>query len=221
MKAPSNLPGPNAFTVANTPDAGAAAAATRRRGRRGYTSVEVLVAMTLFAIGAAGVIGMMRATMQGNADARRFDIATSIANEWLGRLRRDSMTWTQPNAAINTSNIATTTIWLNNVASLPTPLPAGANWILPPTPTPQFGGSPSFDAIGRELTAAEAPFFCVNYRLDWLLVNSTIRAEVRVFWPRYESAAPASCTPAIADAATAPADYHFVYATSTIRRNAN
>jgi type II secretory pathway pseudopilin PulG len=213
MRTLSKIPRPNARAPRD--------ASSRRRSRRGYTSVEVLVAMTLFAIGAAGVVGMLRATMQGNADARRFDIATSIANEWLGRLRRDSMTWTEPNAAINTSNILTSTVWLRNTATLATPLPDGANWMVPAIPVPQFGGSPSFDAIGRELTAADPPFFCVNYRLDWLLVNSTIRAEVRVFWPRYEAAAPASCAPAIADDAAARQSFHFVYATSTIRRNAN
>ena len=34
------------------------------------------MAMTLFAIGAAGVIGMQRVTIQGGEDARRFDMAT-------------------------------------------------------------------------------------------------------------------------------------------------
>jgi type II secretory pathway pseudopilin PulG len=200
---------------------GTGARSSRQRGRRGYTSVEVLVAMTLFAIGAAGVVGMLRATMQGNADARRFDVATSIANEWLGRLRRDSMTWTQPNATINTSNIATTTIWLKDMppVPLPSPLGTGLNWTRPMTTAP--GGSASFDAIGRELGVADPPFFCVNYRLDWLMLDTTIRAEVRVFWPRYEAAAPASCDPAVADAANARQDLHFVYATSAIRRNAN
>jgi prepilin-type N-terminal cleavage/methylation domain-containing protein len=193
---------------------------TKRFAKRGYTAVEVLVALTLFAVGAAGVIGMLRATLQGNSDARRFDLGTSIANEWLGRLRRDSMQWTQPNTAIDTSNIATTTLWLKDVTTQPTPLPTNVGWILPATPTPQFGGSPAFDAIGRELAAGDPPFFCVNYRLDWLLLNSTIRAEVRVFWPRYEQAAPASCDPAVANVANASELFHFVYATSTIRRNA-
>jgi len=91
---------------------GSADARSRSLGsRRGYTVVEVLSAMTLFAIGAAGVIGMQRVTIQGGADARNFDIATNIAREWQHRLQRDSLAWTEPNSLVTTSNIDNT-LWL-------------------------------------------------------------------------------------------------------------
>ena len=57
--------------------------AVSRRGprahARGYTAVEVLMAMTLFAIGAAGVISMQKVTMQGGEDARRTSSCRSVA----------------------------------------------------------------------------------------------------------------------------------------------
>ena len=196
----------------------------RASRRRGYTAVEVLVALTLFSIGAAGVIGMLRATAQGNADARRFDIATSLANEWCARLRRDSMGWTQPNPANPASNLTTTTVWLKDATSLSPVLPgtlaANVSWIMPPTPAPFYGSSPAFDVLGRELGSNNPPFFCVNYRLDMVQLDATIRAEVRVFWPRFEQNPPATCDVAVANALNAPQLYHFVYATTLVRRNA-
>ncbi len=194
----------------------------RRTLSRGYTSVEVLMAMTLFSIGAAGVIGMQRVAIQGNADARRSDVGAGISAEWLSRLRRDSMMWTQPNASIPTSNHASATIWLADTATLATPAPASAGWLLPRQPAgPFIGSSYAFDILGREVAPGSAEtFYCVNYRLDWLVALTTIRAEVRVFWPRFEQAAPASCAPDVADATNSSQTYHFMYATTTLRRNA-
>src|SRR5271165_2005192 len=65
--------------------------------RRGYTAVEVLMAMTVMTIGAAAVMSMQKASVQGNLDARETDVANSIARMWVERLQRDAMQWTQPN----------------------------------------------------------------------------------------------------------------------------
>src|SRR5207237_490176 len=87
-----------------------------RSTKRGYTAVEVMAAMTLFAIGAAGVISMQKVTIQGGQDARRLDIATNIAHEWVARLQRDSMNWTQPSSKNrDVTNVYTQTKWLTNV----------------------------------------------------------------------------------------------------------
>src|SRR4029078_5845168 len=72
--------------------------------QRWYTAVEVLSALTLLAIGAAGVIGMQRVTLQGSEDARRFDVGGVLAKEWWPRLQRDSTHWTQPNATVQDVN---------------------------------------------------------------------------------------------------------------------
>ncbi|AKU99419.1 hypothetical protein AKJ09_06083 [Labilithrix luteola] len=199
----------------------------RRRARRdGYTAVEVLVAMTLFAIGAAGVIGMQKVSIQGNTDARRFDIATAIGNQWMGRLQRDAMTWTKPDSADPNSNLTTNTTWLRFASALPTPLGANVGWQQPPAPPNNyFGQSYAFDVLGRELPEGSKDiFFCVNYRLDFLdpvnnPTTSPIRAEVRVFWPRFEQGPPTDCSVATAGALTTQ-QAHFLYLTSIVRRNA-
>ena len=205
-----------------------------RRNQWGYTAIEVLVAMTLFAIGAAGVISMQRVAVQGNADARRADIATGIAGEWLARLRRDSMSWTAPNTITQVDNRNANTIWLGDteVTLLAgPPLPPNIGWRQPIVPGVLFGNANTFDVLGREVPQGSAQrFFCVNYRLDWLgqrldpvtglTQGNTIRAEVRVFWPRIEQSPAGTCGPGDANVPNAQELYHFVYATTTLRRNA-
>lgn len=197
-----------------------AARARRTRGRHsaGYTAVEVLTAMTLFAIGAAGVVGMQRTTIQGGTDARRFDQATNIAREWESRLQRDGMFWTEPNAEVLTSNLSTTR-WL---AATPT----GTTWVTPATTG--LGLSGAFDILGRDVPSNDAEtFFCVQYRLNWIADPGTppkptgiIRAEVRVFWSRLELG-PARCNAPNPSPDVAAADnaYHFVYLTTAVRGN--
>jgi prepilin-type N-terminal cleavage/methylation domain-containing protein len=197
--------------------------------RRGYTAVEVLTAMTLFAIGAAGVISMQRVTVQGGADARRFDVASSITHEWLARLQRDSMSWTEPNTAFpNNNNILTRTKWLKQYASC-------SGWCKPPIPNSpdHVAASPAFDIFGRDLPA-DAPTeheFCVQYRMSWitdppappapLKPGTLMRAEVRVYWSKLDYKRIDNCNsppwdPSAPDATT---HYHFVYAATAIRQN--
>jgi prepilin-type N-terminal cleavage/methylation domain-containing protein len=152
---------------------------TTRKSRRGYTAVEVLIAITLFAVGAAGVIGMMKVTIQGGSDARRFDIATNIANEWVGRLQRDATFWTLPNATNPTLGLGSTkgeigaTTWLKDVLGSTCDafqnsgaycIPGGAI----PTGANVGGTSSAFDIVGRDVNATDEHFFCVQYRLSWI-----------------------------------------------------
>src|SRR5271154_1609339 len=75
-----------------------------RTAPRGYTAVEVLMAMTVMTIGAAAVMSMQKTSIQGNLDARKTDMANSIARMWVERLERDAMQWTLPSAQNPTGN---------------------------------------------------------------------------------------------------------------------
>lgn len=203
----------------------------RRRPRtnaRGYTSVEVLIAMTLFAIGAAGVIGMQRATIQGGEDARRFDMATNIANEWLSRLQRDSTFWTMPNADNPSTMNLNQTKWLTNVDTCGTTF---CN--IPMPPAPADGLSPAFDQFGRDLPAGTTnAFYCVQYRLQWiappgvgpsylppLRLTGLMRAEVRVYWNSLEQAPIGDCNAPPPEVIPAASTFRMVYAATAIREN--
>ena len=201
-----------------------------RANARGYTSVEVLIAMTLLAIGAAGVIGMQRVTIQGGEDARRFDMATNIANEWITRLQKDAAFWrTQPDLTqLDTMGFNSTT-WLKNIDGCANkfctiPMPAGA---------PE-GLSPAFDVFGRDLPSGitTEAYFCVQYRLTWiaspgpspynrpLRPSALMRAEVRVYWNRLEKDPIGTCASPPAETIPAVSPFHTVYAATSLREGA-
>lgn len=210
-----------------------------RRRSRGYTAVEVMMALTLFGIGAAAVMSMQRAAVQGNLDARKMDMANTIAREWCERLRRDAAVWTLPSAANPTANTN-----YGNAKLLATYLSYGStgaitNWSFPDVlvknATVPDGLSPAFDILGRDLLPANASVaqFCVNVRLNWLdqpvsgsapqPIQQLIRAEVRVLWPRLLLNGPVAlwCSTSV-DPNTLtnlPSTYHYVYAATAVRQN--
>jgi hypothetical protein len=136
------------------------------------------MAMTVMAIGGAAVITMQKTSVTGNLDARKADVANSIARTWVERLQRESMSWTQPgnlaNANVLNSVVATSGAWF---------LPVQDMGSVPET------ASPGFDILGRDLALTDLPNadFCVNVRLTWLTVppaaQDLMRADVRVIWP--------------------------------------
>jgi prepilin-type N-terminal cleavage/methylation domain-containing protein len=159
---------------------------------RGYTAVEVLIAMTVMAIGAAAVMTMQKASMQGNLDARKMDVATAIAHTWEERLQRDAMAWTQPGPHSPSGNN------MSNAAILAEGWAVAGNWFVPDKYMAQSAAagtsndSYGFDILGRDLSQANlgGAVFCVAVRLTQLLpqtaaaVPQLIRADVRVLWRR-------------------------------------
>jgi prepilin-type N-terminal cleavage/methylation domain-containing protein len=194
-----------------------------KRGRsacnrpRGYTAVEVLMAMTVMAIGASAVMSMQKASVQGNLDARKVDVANSIARTWVERLQRDSMQWTAPGPTTGpNSNLATAAVISNGITGV-------GNWVFPDqyiAATPPF--SPAFDILGRDLAVADLgnAVFCANVRLTWLTTNELARADVRVLWPRgITNSAPSGwCKSALGNRPD-PLVYHSIYVTTALRGN--
>jgi prepilin-type N-terminal cleavage/methylation domain-containing protein len=214
-----------------------APAPERRSGARarGFSAVEVLMAMTVMAIGAAAVMSMQKASVQGDLDARKTDMANSIARTWVERLQKDAMAWTLPSAANSSgNNFANAPLLANHV---------NGNWFLPVDEmgaTPEVM-SPGFDILGRDLIQANLPQaqFCANVRLTWLVPQSLpgepglIRADVRVLWPRALYNSPVGgtgagfCIDAVASQANPDVytlgqqpTYHAIYLTTTIKENA-
>jgi prepilin-type N-terminal cleavage/methylation domain-containing protein len=217
--------------------------ANARRGRgswraRGYTAIEVLMAMTVMAIGGAAVITMQKTSVTANLDARRADVANAVARTWVERLRRDAMSWTLPGPAGLGNNFGNTLI-LKNIGNVP-----GA-WFLPDAMdlTVPETMSPAFDMVGRDLPRAQlaSADFCVNVRLTWLTNTALppngdlIRADVRVLWPiGIINSRPGFCNAATAalndpnldkggvsdpNADPAAPIFHALYVTTSIKEN--
>jgi Prokaryotic N-terminal methylation motif len=193
---------------------------------RGYTAVEVMLAMTVLMIGSAGVMTMQKVAVQSNLDARKLDVANSIAHDWLDRLTTDATQWTLPsNSVVGASNLPNTT-WLSQ--------PWGT-WFLPAVPgaPPAEGLSPAFDILGRDLSGADMAntVFCTHVRLDLIgqdaqLNPSMLRATVIVFWPKQlvqsEPVAGGNCASyfdVAADEAANPGSWHIIYASTAVRKN--
>jgi prepilin-type N-terminal cleavage/methylation domain-containing protein len=209
----------NVFTSSRLPQSA--------RTSRGYTAIEVMLAMTVLLIGSAGVMSMQKASIQGNLDARKLDIANSIAHDWLERLTTDAMEWTLPAMNVNGANNFVNTTWLqtgwNNqgVFFLPT---------LPSSQAAAEGMSPAFDILGRDLASAN-PVFCVHVNIVQIAQDAQanpnlLRATVLVFWPKQlvqSGAVPSNFCGSYFDVASAeaanPGTWHMVYASTAIRKN--
>jgi prepilin-type N-terminal cleavage/methylation domain-containing protein len=196
---------------------------TRRRAR-GYTAVELLMAISIFAIGVAGIIAMQKVMVNANQHAKNLSIATHIAQATLDQLATDAVTWNHPSPSNMTSDLDAETAWLGNVNANPNV------WIRPAyNATRAFGAG--FDALGDPLpdTASADAVFCTHVRFSWLYPqtagNGLIRAEVRVFWLREGMGGTANGQP-LCDPSTDPAliensgdRYHFVYQATAIKEN--
>ena len=196
--------------------------------RRGYTIVELMIAISVMAIGITGIISMQKVTLVANQHAKNLSIATQIASAWLDALSADALQWNNPGRTSNSTDLPQTR-WLNNVND---------TWFRPAyDATLAFG--PAFDALGNPVdesaVSAGRAVYCTHLRLSWLFPetgnlfgmpvngNGLIRAEVRVFWLREggPGAAGVACaaSTAPADISPAVATYHFVYQTGGIRQN--
>jgi prepilin-type N-terminal cleavage/methylation domain-containing protein len=207
-------------------------AGVRPRAAAGYTAVEVLIAMTVMAVGAAAVMTMQKASIQGNLDARKLDVANNIARMWEERLQADAMAWTQPNAnAATTTNIASGALVADGLGNHP------GTWFLP---ADYAGNTPPesyvFDILGRDLQVGNigSAIYCVAIRLTPLVPGNLptspalVRADVRVLWLRGLGATTPSGTTFCSAGGAAgngdalapdPSLYQALYVTTALREN--
>jgi len=166
-----------------------------RAGLRGYTIIEVMMALAVLTLGASGVIAMQKATIISNTNARNLATGNAIGQAWIERLRADALSW---NEAGGTPDLPSTA-WLNGaVNGTPT---SGGGWAAPAMVLPtnaQPAGSPLADVMGADLYPSVdpvtlVPAFCTQIRLTRFANSTTstlanfykvIRVEVRVIWDR-------------------------------------
>jgi len=159
------------------------------RGKRGFTIIEVVVAMGVMVVGVMAVASLQHHTVQVNSLARQMSTANQIAQTWLERMKKDAQRWNQPgdpNGTPTPIQVLAQTQWLQAVNAMPgrfQTVPASAN------------SSGVFDFQGNEIVlgATGIPFFCVGYKPAWVYIGHAIRIDVRVFWPRERASAVVNC----------------------------
>lgn len=187
----------------------------RRASRPGYTLVELMMAIAVFAIGVSGIIAMQKVAAAANEHSKALSVATNIAQAWLDVLKADSSLYTQ-------TNLLTKTQLLSPITS------NDFVWFRPTWNATKSMGA-AFDALGKpidETTDDPATAqFCVHLRLTQLYPTSpglnVMRTEVRVFWPRTDAALSTSFCAVAMDAAAvlaATTDLHFLYQVSAVRQ---
>lgn len=203
----------------------------RRRGAAfGYTIVELVMSLSVLAIGVAGIMGMQRVTISANRHAKNLSLATRIAQGWVDELAADAALWT---VSAGRSTLAST-VWLNVAAPN-----AIVDWYVPAYSAVRAFG-PGFGALGDPVDHLAAPKlvqFCTQLRLAFvkpetdaagnLAPGGVIRTQVRVFWRREDSvstlggaAAPGGDDLCSLTGAQLDADldsFHVVYLTSAVR----
>jgi len=189
----------------------------RRSAARGYTLVELMMAIAIFTVAVLGIMALQKVAVASNTHAKNVSIAQNIAQSWAGQLEMDATTWGA--AGFGTSFLNTDAQWQRPAYSA----------------TRAFGAA--FDGLGNPLTdgnVAQARF-CAHVRMSWLYPNTmgvrgngALRAEIRVFWLK-DGAAAIDNTATMCSATQTPAQakniglatdvYHFVYQTVGVRQH--
>lgn len=190
-----------------------------RPAQRGYTIVELLMALAIFGVGITGVVALQKVTGASNQHARNLAIATHVAQSWQEKLAADASSWTE----LTSDVLQTNTLWLKQASNVP------GTWFVPETVN-DFGAR--FGALGQPLAedATEQTVFCAHLRLTMLndpigvgtatQNNGLIRAEVRVFWPRSAEVPVDYCATDQVDGVTTNVNtYHFVYQATAVRQS--
>jgi type IV pilus assembly protein PilV len=198
-----------------------------RRRARGYTIIELVMSLSVLAIGASGIISMQKVAVSSNRHAKDLSVATRIAEAWADQLTIDGALWT-----ITTSGASTRdkTTWLRLADPTQT-----VDWLIPGYDAKRSFG-PAFGPLGAPLdpgTSAALAHFCAHLRFAFLhsdtapsAGNGVIRAQIRVFWQAEDSTVglPSSANGNLCavDNATLTSNigaFHVVYLTTAVRQS--
>lgn len=161
------------------------------KGSRGYSLIEVMMALGILAVGTTGVIALQKVSLVGNTNARMADAARQVAGTWVERLKEDALLWNDPMGVPD----ITDTRWLKSSVLYNQQNPPNATtWVRPPIVA--NWGSPLADIHAADVfnPASTDGVFCTHvqlaravekrYTLSGLTRPIAIRALVRVVWRR-------------------------------------
>ncbi len=168
----------------------------KRSHQKGFTLIEVMMALTVLAIGLLGIVALQTATVASTQDAQQFTVANTVVRTWIHRLQRDAQRWNHPSPTLPGANdLVSDTAWIGKVTS------TGDAWFRPAASALEPNASPAFDRNGQDVLLSdtlgqqERVVYCTHVRLRQIYPVGTfdptnpdysglIRAEVRVFWTK-------------------------------------
>lgn len=185
--------------------------------RRGYTLIEIVMAMGILAVGVSGLIAMQKVTVTANRHSKNLTTASHIAQSWLTIIEAEAVTW----ASITSGPKSTD--W--HAIGL-----GQSNWFRPTYSAARDYG-PAFDALGNPLIATNNARYCADLRVkqlnnttvDPIPKSGLVRVEVRVAWIQDQTilgGTPASACGINAFDLTEPAgisEMNFVHMATAIR----
>ena len=136
------------------------------------------MALGILSVGIVAIYGMQMISLRGNVDAQDMTVASHIAESWLENLRLDGVEWnhSQPDDLADT-------VYLNQIKTNPNV------WLVANDGKPYNRMSqpidPNDDTIADYFK--DNAKYCIHYRLDWVLPDTLMRADVRVLWPKISS----------------------------------
>lgn len=135
-----------------------------RQGHSGFTLIEVLIAMGIFAIGSLGVLAMVTTSMTLNSNARQIQEASLLAQWKLEQLQLVPVSHTFVTNCASGSGC-----WQNGTSTTESTAAAGVR------PT---------DVLGS--TAGSTAFYQLNWKVTTLTApNAGLRyIHVAAYWPR-------------------------------------
>lgn len=159
--------------------------ARAQKTARGFTIVEVMVAVIITAFGFAAIFSLQIGSMQGNISARDLSSGVNLAERYAEMLRTDAFMWTAgpataipyPASRTQGANGQPASNWLNK---------AGGVWHPIAFVPMDQNGQVHVDDDAVNGTALARQRFCVHYRVDPLGGNfdGVLSARVRAIWPR-------------------------------------
>ncbi|MFO0617736.1 MAG: hypothetical protein U0414_34400 [Polyangiaceae bacterium] len=220
-------------------------ARARRRAKRGYTIVEVMMALCVLAVGGMGIVALQKFAAIGAVSSRSMTSASDVANSWVEFLQAEATKWNRPdNSDIVEApllNLALSNGNVGNWTTIPTNVAFG---------TPDGGATRVF---GDNKPTPDI-HFCSQIRATWLGAkdqpatqagqalaisakpSDVVRVEVRTWYAKTGRPINAECAVWTAAAVTnmlntpdsglsdgavirSRHEYGFVYASGTVRRN--
>lgn len=154
--------------------------------RAGYTLIEVMTAVMVMTIGAAGILAMQGASAASNQDANESAIAANFASTWLERIKRDARLWTASGdvARANTRYLSQAF----GAYTVPPVLLSSTNGVLESPGADHFGFDTNTDirfCVNVALTLVHALNPLMPAATNLTQDANAVQAAVRVWWYRW------------------------------------